>query len=224
MSKLGFRIEPNAPLLAAELVEAYRPVVAAHISDSINRVSGSYNLRPFHGSGKLVGTALTVRVRSGDNLMLHKAIDMAQAGHVMVVDGGGDLSRALTGEIMALFAQSKGIAGFVIDGAIRDVAYFAKSDFPCYARGFTHRGPYKDGPGEVNVPVVVDGMVVHPGDLIVGDEDGVVAVPASEAAAVLALAQAKAASEEKAIAAIRSGTPRRAWVDETLRARMGAAG
>ena len=216
MTELGFRIEPNAPLIDPELIAAFESVVTPHISDSINRLAGGYNLRPVNMRGKLVGTALTVRARAGDNLMMHKAIEMAEAGHVIVVDGGGDLSRALTGELMARSSIRKGIRGFVLDGAVRDVSFFRDGDFPCYARGVTHRGPFKEGPGEINVPVSIDGMVVSPGDLIVGDEDGIVAIPACEAQAVLELSRAKAAAEAAIIKAIESGSMKRGWIDETI--------
>jgi RraA family protein len=217
MTALGFRIEPNAPLIAPDLIEAYAQMVTSHISDSINRIAGTINLKPMHGRGKLVGTALTVKVRTGDNLMLHKALQMAADGHVIVVDGGGDVSRALTGELMARTAISKGVRGFVLDGAVRDVQFFREGAFPCYARSVTHRGPYKEGPGEINVPVCIDGLVINPGDLVVGDEDGIVAIPAEEATEVLALARAKRDAEARIIDSIENGTMNRAWIDDLLR-------
>ena len=136
-------------------------------------------LRQYHRSGRLVGTAFTVRTRPGDNLAIHKALELVGPGDVIVVDGGGDESRALVGEIMKNIAEHRGAAGYVIDGAIRDVAAFAASDFPCFARAVIHRGPYKSGPGEINVPVSIGGSVVSPGDIVVGDEDGVLSFPAA---------------------------------------------
>jgi RraA family protein len=193
--------------------------VTPHISDNMSRLCGVVGLTRYNGSGKLIGTAFTVKTRPGDNLMIHKALDLAGPGDVIVVDGGGALEHALVGELMTLYARSRGIAGFVIEGAVRDVATFAASDFPCYARGHVHRGPYKDGPGEINVPVAIGGLVIHPGDVVVGDEDGLVAFPQSEAAALLEGARGWAAAEEAAKAAIRTGRWDRAWVDETLRAK-----
>lgn len=122
-----------------------------------------------------------------------------------MVDGGGDTSRALVGEIMKAIAVSRGVAGFVIDGAIRDVAAFAAADFPCYARGFTHRGPYKNGPGEINVPVTVGSLVIEPGDIVVGDEDGVVAFPQSVAPSLLEAVRTQEAREAEIMKAIRKG-------------------
>jgi regulator of RNase E activity RraA len=126
-------------------------------------------------------------------------------GDVLVVDGGGDLSQALVGEIMMSRARAMGIAGFVIDGAIRDVDAFLQSDFPCYARGVTHRGPYKSGPGEINVPSSIDGMVVMPGDVIVGDADGIVAFDRADAAELLGLVRQQEQREAAALAAIAEG-------------------
>lgn len=113
--------------------------------------------------------------------MVHKAIDLAKPGDVIVVDAGGVLTNAVIGEIMVSLARKKGFAGFIIDGAIRDVGSISKEIFPVYTRGITNRGPYKDGPGEINVPAAIDGMVVHPEDIIVGDEDGLVVVPLKNA-------------------------------------------
>ena len=125
-----------------------------------------------HAGGVLAGPAFTVKTRPGDNLMIHKALDLADAGDVIVVDGGGDLTNALIGEMMVAHAQKRGIAGLVLNGSIRDYDAIHAGTYPVFAAGITHRGPYKDGPGEINVPIAIDGMVIEPGDLIVGDGDG----------------------------------------------------
>jgi regulator of RNase E activity RraA len=132
---IGFQIHKAPARPAPELVEQFRDVVTAHLSDNMSRMCGTVGLRRYNPRGKLVGTALTVRTRLGDNLMIHKALNHAEPGDVLVVDGGGDISQALVGELMMLYARTRGVVGFVIDGAIRDVAAFANSDFPCYARG-----------------------------------------------------------------------------------------
>jgi RraA family protein len=219
MSILGFRISPAAPPAPPALIEPFRTVVTPHISDNMSRLCGVIGLTRYNGRGKLVGTAFTVKTRPGDNLMIHKALDVAEPGHVIVVDGGGDLNHALVGEIMASYARSRGLGGFVIDGAIRDVASFAAGDFPCYARGHIHRGPYKEGPGEINVPVSVGGLVINPGDIVVGDEDGIVAFPQAAAGTLLDAVGRYAAKEVEAMAAIRERRFDRRWIDETLRAK-----
>ncbi|UCI28615.1 RraA family protein [Mesorhizobium sp. B2-8-5] len=179
-----------------ELVDAFRVFATPLISDNLARVPGAVGLRPFHKiSGIMVGRALTVRTRPGDNQFIHRALDLVQPGDVIVVDGGGYEGRALVGEIMTSLAASRGAAGIVIDGAIRDAGAIGRNPFPCFARSAIHLGPYKDGPGAINVPVSVGGMVVGPGDIVVGDEDGVVAFPLEGATALLAAVKAQEARE-----------------------------
>jgi RraA family protein len=195
----------SVPKPASDLIEAFRGAPTSVISDNLARLPGAVGLRPFHRGSKLVGTAFTVRTRPGDNLAIHRALELVGPGDVIVVDGGGDETRALVGEIMKTIAEYRGAAGYVIDGAIRDVAAFAASDFPCFARTAIHRGPYKSGPGEINVPVSIGGSVISPGDIVVGDEDGVVSFPAATAATLLEAVRAQIAREEQTIISIREG-------------------
>jgi regulator of RNase E activity RraA len=214
----GFRILRRERAIAPALVAAFAKLPVANISDCMSRMTaGGPRLRPMHKGGVMAGPAFTVKSRPGDNLMVHKAIDLAAAGDVIVVDAGGDLTNAIIGELMLAQMVRKQLGGIVIDGAIRDSAAIAAQPFPVYAAGITHRGPYKDGPGEINVPVAIEGMIIVPGDLVIGDEDGLLAVPIDEAEAILAATQAKHAAEEKQMAAIAAGTADRAWVDATLK-------
>jgi RraA family protein len=218
MSNIGFRILPMPARPSKKLVRALAAMVTAHLSDNMNRLfAGGAALRPMHRSGNLCGPALTVRTAPGDNLLVHKAIDIAAPGDVIVVDAGGVLTQAIIGDIMSSLAEKRGVAGLVIYGAIRDSAEIAARRFPVYACGVTHRGPYKNGPGEINTPIAVDGMVVKPGDIIAGDADGVVCVPLEHAEAVLALARTQLAKETAMLKAIAAGKADRRWVDETLR-------
>jgi RraA family protein len=153
----------------------------------------------------MVGVAFTVRTRPGDNLAIHKALEFVGPGDVIVVDGGGDETRALIGEIMMNIARQRGAAGYVIDGAIRDAAAIAAADFPVFARAAFHRGPYKYGPGEINVPVSIGGMVVTPGDIVVGDDDGVLAFPPAIAPTLLEAVHAQIQRETDTLVAIREG-------------------
>jgi RraA family protein len=220
LPNIGFRILPAGPRPDPAIVEGLRDCVTAHLSDNMNRLASvCAAIRPHHNGTKLVGPALTVKVPPGDNLMVHKAIDIAQPGDVIVVDAGGELTQAIIGEIMSSHAEKRGVAGIVIDGAIRDAGALAKSGFPVYARGITHRGPYKDGPGEINAPVCIGGLVIQPGDIVVGDEDGLVAVPQAQAVQLIAAARATRAKEDKILADIAAGKPDRAWVDKLLRER-----
>lgn len=220
MPNIGFRILPMPARPPKKLVKALGAMVTAHLSDNMNRlVAGGAALRPMHGGGKLCGPALTVKVAPGDNLVVHKAIDLAAPGDVIVVDAGGVLTTAIIGDIMSSLAEKRGAAGMVIYGAIRDAAEIRSRRFPVYACGATHRGPYKNGPGEINAPIALDGMVVNPGDIIVGDDDGVVAVPQEHAEEILALAKAQLAKETATLKAIATGKADRRWVDELLRQR-----
>jgi regulator of RNase E activity RraA len=217
----GFHIHPRPARPARALVARFKGVVCAHLSDNMSRLAGSHaDLRPWHKGGQLLGVALTVKVAPGDNLMVHKAIDICEPGDVIVVDAGGITSQAIIGEIMSSMAAARGAVGMVIDGAIRDAGALAQGRFPVYARAATHRGPYKNGPGEIHAPVSIGGMIVYPNDIIVGDEDGLVAVRPHEAAALLAAARAWCDKEDKVLKAIRAKKPLdRAWVDQTLRAK-----
>lgn len=215
---IGFQICKRERKVDTATVVKFRAIPVANISDSMSRMTaGGARLRPMHAGGALVGPAFTVKTRPGDNLMIHKALDMAEAGDVVVVDGGGDLTNALIGELMVAHAQTRGIAGMVLNGAIRDYDSLRTGAFPVYAAGITHRGPYKDGPGEINVAVAIDGMVIEPGDLIVGDGDGLLCIPFAQAEEVYKAAKAKNDAEEKQMAATRAGTSDRAWVDATLK-------
>ncbi len=219
----GFRVFGCAPQIDATLIDRARRLPVANISDMMNRMdAGGAGIFPIHwtkDSKSIAGTALTVRTRPGDNLVVHKAIDMARPGDVILVDAGGDLTTATMGEIMALLAKTRGVEGFVIDGAVRDRDEIAEMGMPMFARGITHRGPYKDGPGEVNVPVRIGGMVVNPGDLVVGDGDGVLSIPAADADQVLSAGESKLEAETKELASIRDGDVDRAWVDRLLNER-----
>ncbi len=217
----GLRIARRTRSVPKALIDKFAGLPVANVSDVMSRMTaGGPTLRPMHGGGALAGPAITVKTRPGDNLMIHKAIDMAEPGDVIVVDAGGALTNALIGELMLAHATKRGVGGFVINGAIRDAAAIRASSLPVFAAGITHRGPYKDGPGEINLPVAIDGMVIQAGDLMLGDDDGVLAVPFDDVETVLAAAWAKHAAEEKQMAATLAGTTDRSYIDATL-ARLG---
>jgi regulator of RNase E activity RraA len=220
---IGFQIHKRTRKVDAGLAARFRGLPVANISDCMSRMTaGGARLRPMHAGGGLAGPAFTVKTRPGDNLMIHKALDLAEPGDVIVVDGGGDLTNALIGELMLAHAVKRGIAGFVLDGAIRDYDTIHAGQFPVFAAGVTHRGPYKDGPGEINCAIAIDGMVIEPGDLIVGDGDGMLCVRYAQAEELYRAAKAKNDAEVKQLAAIQAGTSDRAWVDATLQ-RLGVA-
>lgn len=211
-----YQINPAPALAPADTIAALQDIVVSHLSDNLQRLSGITGLQRIHGSKKLVGTALTVKTRPGDNLLIYKALMMMQPGHVLVVDGGGETTNALVGELIMLYAQQRGCAGFVLDSAVRDTAAFAEADFPCYARAVSHRGPYKNGPGHINVPVSVAGQVINPGDLIVGDEDGLVSFSQAQAADLIAAAHKTQKYEDAIKAEIANGKVEQEWLSRVL--------
>jgi regulator of RNase E activity RraA len=214
----GLQILKRTRQVSAQVVQAYKGLPVANISDCMARMTaGGSRLRPMHKSGYLAGPALTVKTRPGDNLMIHKALTLAQPGDVIVVDAGGDLTNSLFGEIMVATAVKIGVAGVVLNGAVRDSEEIGQGSFPLYAAGVTHRGPYKDGPGEVNVPIAIDGMVIQPGDLVLGDADGLLCVPFDGVEEVLAATHKKMELEKQMLADIAAGKLDTAWIDATLR-------
>jgi len=214
----GFRILQRRRKVDADVVTRFSRLPVANVSDSMSRLTaGGARLRPMHGGGGLAGPALTVKAPPGDNLMVHKAIALAEPGDIIVVDAGGELSNAIIGEMMLMQMARRGVAGVVVNGAIRDAAAIRGQTLPVFAAGVTHRGPYKNGPGEINVAIAIDGMVIEPGDLIIGDDDGLLCVPFDQTEAVFKAATAKFEAEQKQIANIQAGTHDASWVDRHLR-------
>lgn len=217
----GYCIQPRQTTLTNELLAAFRQVPVAHAGDVMGRSTGAIGLRAYHNDLGLTmcGTAITVRTRPGDNLMVHAAMQRAQPGDIIVIDAGGDISTAVIGGLMRTTAIARQLGGFVIDGALRDVAEWAEGKLPVYARGHVHRGPSKDGPGEINVPISCAGMSVMPGDLMIGDADGVIAIPPSEAETILAQCHAHAEKEARIRAQNETGAVDRERFDSLLRAK-----
>lgn len=194
----GFTIIKSIERADDALVQQFRDLVPANISD----VQGRQNtmdarVKPIYAPmPKLCGPAVTVKARPGDNLVSFKAIELARPGDVIVISGAFDMAYSLWGGVMSAMAQAKGIAGLVTDGLVRDVAQTREVGFPVFAIGLTPTGPTKEGIGQLNTSVSCGGVIVHPGDIIVGDEDGVVVVHANEAAAVLERTRARVALEQ----------------------------
>ena len=217
---IGFRILERKKKVALDIAKEFLTLPVANVSDSMWRLTaGGSRLRPMHKSSQMAGPALTVKSRPGDNLMLHKAIDMAEPGDIIVCDAGGDLTNSLMGELMLAHAIKRGVGGFVLDGAVRDVEAFLEVNLPVFAAGVSHRGPYKDGPGEINVSVAIDGMVIEAGDLVIGDWDGVLSIPLDDVENILKKTNEKQAAEAVDMAKIEAGEWDRSWVDKTLKDR-----
>ncbi|MEI2385792.1 MULTISPECIES: RraA family protein [Breoghania] len=188
------------------LIAAFRECPVPNISDNMERAVGARGIRPFHKGSRMAGRARTVRTNPGDNLFIYKAFELVQPGDIVVVDGGGYEDRALIGEIMSAIARSRGAAGMVLDGAVRDADALAADDFPVFARAVSHLGPYKNGPGKLDIPVSIGGLVISPGDIVVGDCDGIVAFPPSIAEDLLAATLRQQEKEADILASIANGT------------------
>ena len=218
MNNIGCKIVNEFERPNREMIELFQDLAVANIDDCMNRTAAvDQRIRPMNDA-KLLGTAFTVKVPEGDNLMFHKSMDMAKPGDVIMIDAGGDKSRAIFGELMITYCKSRGIAGVVVDGSIRDYDAISKMDFPVYAIGITPNGPYKNGPGEINTPIVIGGRVVCPGDIIVGDQDGIVVIKPEDARELEVQVRNVGDKEADIMAKIlNEGTYIRPWVDEKLK-------
>jgi 4-hydroxy-4-methyl-2-oxoglutarate aldolase len=205
------RVDPNLVKAASE----YPASILADVAG--RRGTLSSRIAPLAPSMRIAGPALTIEVRPGDNLMIHAAMALAKPGDVLVIDGKGDETVALMGEIMISACMKIGIAGVIIDGSVRDTEAIRALGFPTYAVGANPNGPTKLVPGRVNWPVSVGGTTVAPGDLIVADADGVVAIERCKVESVLALAGQKVADETVRLKQIRSGEQLRpGWLASAL--------
>ena len=202
--------------LSVSQAAAFQAAILADVAGRRGTLHG--RVKPLSPQMKVAGPAITVEVRPGDNLAIHAALAIAQPGDVLVVDGKGDISCALLGEIMATQAEASGIAGIIIDGAVRDADALAQGSYPVFAAGLNPSGPTKSSPGRVNHPVSVAGASIEPGDLVVGDADGVVVIAKQDVERIIALAAKKLDAETRRIAGIKQGDLRPGWLEGALRA------
>lgn len=214
---VGMRIYTKITRPSPETIEMFRGLPVANIADCMGRISCiDQAIQPLNYV-PLIGCAFTVKVPCGDNLLLHKAIEMAQAGDVIVVNGFGCMERSLCGGLMMETARQKGIRGFIIDGCVRDLDDIRNFDnFSCYARGLQPNGPFKNGPGEINVPIAVGSQVVMPGDIIVGDSDGVVVISPQDAVIIAEAAHKVFKAEEQKMLNYSHGKVNRDWLYSAL--------
>jgi regulator of RNase E activity RraA len=216
----GFRIKRQFDRLPVELMRRLGEFPSPEISDQLNRLYAvTPDIRCLTGPGhKLVGPACTVKVFPGDNLMVHKALDIARPGDIVVVDAGASRMNAALGDLISTKANHRQIAGFVVDGYVRDLPDIMKLDFPVFARGTTSIGPLHRGPGEINYPICCGGVVVNPGDVVIADAFGVVMVPHDNADDVLQrLVETKERLSDY-LAGVKRGVFSNKWVDDLLAA------
>lgn len=212
-------LHPATPLPDPELLARYGALAASLVSDVFDRWSGVGDILPVTGLAPgevVVGPAVTVRTRPGDNLVVHKGLDIARTGEILVVGAGGDTNRSVLGGLMGHYAKTRGIAAIVVDGAVRDRSDLQRQAPPVFARGVCQLGPFKNGPGELRCAVSIGGLVVEDGDLVIADEDGIAVVPRFRAVEVIEAAEAKAKNEAEQDQDIDRGTWDRSWLDTAL--------
>ncbi len=218
------RLYREKPQIEKVLVERYSKLPTPNICDCLERSYGSVGIFPVGNclvpleGRSMAGTAFTVKTRPGDNLIVHKALDLARPGDILVIDARGDITNAILGELMTWYAKHQGIAGIVVDGAVRDFHGISENHIiPVFARGLSHQGPFKSGPGEIHGEVQIGGMTVHDGDLIVGDYDGIVVIPPDRAAKIIQEAETVSQKELLVPQAIKEGRWDRTWIDPMLK-------
>jgi regulator of RNase E activity RraA len=214
----GFRVKWESNRLDPVFMNHFSEFDTPDISDLLNRM---YAVDPaiscLTGSHhRLCGPACTVKVFPGDNLMVHKALDVARPNDIVVIDAHGSSMNAVLGDLISTKAKHRGIAGFIVDGFIRDLPSILELDFPAFARGTTSIGPLHRGPGEINYPICCGGIVVNPGDIIVADGAGIVVIPQEIAAELLERLRNQKASMAAYLAGVKRGEFSNDWVDKVL--------
>jgi RraA family protein len=214
----GFRVKVNIERPPAELMRGFAHFATPDISDLLNRL---YAVDPeirclTSDHHRVCGPACTVKVFPGDNLMVHKALDVIEPGDVIIVDAGGSTMNAVLGDLVSTKARHRGAAGFVVDGLVRDLPGMQELNFPVFARGTSPIGPLHRGPGEINFAICCGGIVVNPGDIIVGDSMGVVVIPQGIAAELLHRLQEHHATNATYFDSVKRGNFSNAWVDRIL--------
>ena len=214
----GFRIRTEVNRLDAGLMQKFAEFQTTDISDQLNRL---YAVDPSIACltskhHRLCGPACTVKVFPGDNLMVHKALDVAKPGDIVVVDAHGSSMNAVLGDLISTKAKHRGIAGFVVDGFVRDLPDLIELDFPVFARGATAIGPLHRGPGEINFSICCGGVVVNPADLVVADGAGVVVIPQEIASELLDRLEAQRTNMAAYLVGVKCGQFSNDWVDRIL--------
>ncbi len=215
---MGFRIKREIARPAVDVAQMFSNFAVADISDHLNRLyTADPGIRCLSGeTRRLVGPACTVKVYPGDNLMVHKVLAIAQPGDVVVIDARGSSANAVLGDTISMKARHRQIAGFIVDGYIRDLTPIRALDFPVYARGETPIGPLHRAPGEINYPVCCGGVAVMPGDIIIGDKSGIVILPQDCIEALYIELVRHNERAEGYLEKVRQGQFSNAWVDQLL--------
>jgi regulator of RNase E activity RraA len=217
MAGIGFRVKTKIQRAPKALVDQFAKYPTGNIVDAMGRFGAMHHsVKPVGPGMKVAGSALTVRIRACDNLVIYKALELAQPGDVLVIATSSFEGAATWGDLTSMIGKAKGMAGTVTDGMVRDVEGICQVGLPVFARGSTPNSPFKDGQGEVNFPVTCGGITVRPGDILVGDGDGVVVIPREDWDEVLAGLAKIAEKESQTVANIQAGKLIPDWVAKTL--------
>lgn len=204
----GWEIVTNVPRIADDIVARFRGLSTGPVCDALGRFAAmDYQIKPLDPSLQMAGSALTVWTRPCDNIAIYRALEMAQPGDILVIATRGHTANSVWGELTTLIGKKRGLAGMVTDGVVRDSQEIIEIGFPIFASGLSPNSPFKDGPAKINVPVTCGGITVRPGDIVVGDADGVVVVPQEMAEQVLGRVDAIHAKEASIRAEIEAGQP-----------------
>lgn len=213
MTQLTIHARPYAPSSSVDAPCPLEGIPTPALSDALGRQGGLHGLRPLPGGRvELAGPALTVQTAPGDNLAVHRALELARPGDILVIDADGCTTRAVAGEIVARYAVHRGVAGIVLDGVVRDGVAIAALPLPVWCRGTSPQGPTRQGPGSVGLPISIGGSPVAPGDYIVGDADGLVVVPDGQVGQVAVDAAALCDADPPQLQAASSGALDRSWL------------
>lgn len=212
------KINKNFKRVDNKILEQFENIPVANIDDVMGRMCAISSEIKAVNEGHVVGNAFTIKVGAGDNLFFHAALDLVKPGDIVLIDAGGYENRAITGEIMISYIKKLGAKGIVIDGAIRDVSSLSKlENFIVYAKSHTPNGPFKNGPGYINFPISIGGILVSPGDIVVADQDGIVVIKPSEAKDVLKKAIKVKESEDNILQGIEKDSDySRPWLQDKL--------
>ena len=215
----GFRVRTDYPRLENEVAKRFLEFEVPDISDTLNRLYAldpsitCQNAVPY----RLCGSVCTVRVFPGDNLMVHKALDVAKPGDIVAIDAQRERSvNAVLGDLICTKAKHRGIAGFIVDGLVRDMPGIDEVGLPVFARGTTALGPLHRGPGEINYPISCGGVVINPGDCLIADSAGIVVVPLAHVDEILERLARQRQRLADYLAAVKRGEFSNAWVDQLL--------
>lgn len=215
-------IKENSDMIPTSMLERAKALSASLLSDAMNSQGAmNFGIKPVKPGMKVVGTAITVKVKPGDNLLLHKAIYLSGKGCVIVLDSNCYMECAVWGSMMTRAAAAMGVEGVVLDGAVRDMDELRELGLPIFAAGAVPNGPTTNGPGQINCMIDCGGVPVAPGDLVLGDEDGVTVVPRSVLEDVLEKAEEKVRKEAVRISEIMQGKLEPDWVKEKVAGLMG---